>query len=211
MRHLINTYLQADSATPLGNLAELSLTDLIIKTGIHDTIAKKLNEKGKLSKNAIAEGIINNVRKTIIREHLRDPKFYDEMSKLLEDLIQQSRESVAEYEAFLRNAEALVRRVERQQPDSGVPATLAGKPAAVVLYNNLDAIAASSFRYPIDLEERAELALRIDRVVREQAPADWKGDETRERQVLNALFPILDRDREATKALFEIIKNQPGY
>jgi len=58
MRHLINTYLQADSATPLGNLAELSLTDLIIKTGIHDTIAKKLNEKGKLSKNAIAEGII---------------------------------------------------------------------------------------------------------------------------------------------------------
>jgi len=29
--------------------------------------------------------------------------------------------------------------------------------------------------------------------------------------VLNALFPILERDREATRALFEIIKNQPGY
>jgi type I restriction enzyme, R subunit len=29
--------------------------------------------------------------------------------------------------------------------------------------------------------------------------------------VLNALFPVLDRDREATTALFEIIKNQPGY
>jgi len=116
---------------------------------------------------------------------------------------------VAEYEAFLRNAEALVRRLERKQPDNGVPATLTGKPAAMVLYNNLDSIAASSFRYPIDLEERAELALRIDRVVREQAPADWR-DETRERQVLNALFPILDRDREATKAMFEIIKNQPG-
>ena len=211
MRHLINTYLQADSATPLGNLAELSLTDLIIKTGIHDTIAKKLNEKGKLSKNAVAEGIINNVRKTIIREHLSDPKFYDEMSKLLEDLIQQSRESVTEYEAFLRNAEALVRRLERKQPDSGVPATLMGRPAAMVLYNNLDSIAATSFRYPTDPEERADLALRIDSVVREKAPAEWKGDETRERQVLNALFPMLDRDREATKALFEIIKNQPGY
>ena len=35
--------------------------------------------------------------------------------------------------------------------------------------------------------------------------------ETRERQVLNVLFPMLDRDREATQALFEIIKNQPGY
>jgi len=47
-------------------LNSLSLTELIIETGIHDAIARKLNEKGKLSKNAIAEGIINNVRKTII-------------------------------------------------------------------------------------------------------------------------------------------------
>jgi type I restriction enzyme R subunit len=29
--------------------------------------------------------------------------------------------------------------------------------------------------------------------------------------VLNALFPILSRNRQATLAVFEIIKNQPGY
>ena len=29
--------------------------------------------------------------------------------------------------------------------------------------------------------------------------------------MLNALFPIFSRDREATTALFGIIKNQPGY
>jgi len=29
--------------------------------------------------------------------------------------------------------------------------------------------------------------------------------------VQNAIFPLLDRDREATQALFEIIKNRPGY
>src|SRR5690606_6832332 len=61
MRHLINTYIQADPAEDLGNLSSLSLTELIIETGIHDAIAKKLNQKGKLSRNAIAEGIINNV------------------------------------------------------------------------------------------------------------------------------------------------------
>ena len=64
-----------------------ALTELIIETGIHDAIARKLNDKGKLSKNAVAEGIINNVRKTIIRDQLTDPRFYDQMSKLLEDLI----------------------------------------------------------------------------------------------------------------------------
>ena len=84
MRHLINTYIQADPADLLGDLSELSLTELIIHTGIHDAIAKKLNEKGKLSRNAIAEGIINNVRKTIIRDQLTDPMFYAEMSKLLD-------------------------------------------------------------------------------------------------------------------------------
>src|ERR1019366_5254842 len=58
MRHLLNTYVQADPATDLGNLNSLSLTELIIETGIHDAIARRLNEKGKLSRNAIAEGII---------------------------------------------------------------------------------------------------------------------------------------------------------
>jgi len=29
--------------------------------------------------------------------------------------------------------------------------------------------------------------------------------------VLNALFTLLDRSREATRALFELVRNQPGY
>jgi len=211
MRHLINTYIQADAATGLGELGELSLTELIIKTGIHDAIAKKLNEKGHLSKNAIAEGIINNVRKTIIRDELTDPMFYEQMSVLLEDLIQQSREDTAAYEEFLQKAEALVKRLAAKQPNDGIPAPLHGMTEATVLYNNIGSIPATTFKYPTDDEARASLAMRIDLVVRESAPAGWRGDQTREAQVLNSLFPILDRDREATQALFEIIKNQPGY
>ncbi len=211
MRHLINTYIQADPAADLGELGEMSLTELIIETGIHDAIARKLNAKGKLSKNAIAEGIINNVRKTIIRDQLTDPRFYAQMSKLLDDLIKQSRADTAAYEAFLRNAEALVKRLAEKQPEAGVPAVLHGKHEATVIFNNLDAIPATEFRYPTAEEDRAALALRIDLAVREQAPAGWYGDQAREAQVLNALFPLLDRDRDATRALFEIIKNQQGY
>ena len=37
------------------------------------------------------------------------------------------------------------------------------------------------------------------------------GDEIREKQVLNALFPIMSRDRQATQAIFDIVKNQPAY
>ena len=61
------------------------------------------------------------------------------------------------------------------------------------------------------VQVRVDLALEIDRAMREHAPAGWKGDETREKQVLNALLPIMSRDRAATQAIFEIIKHQPGY
>jgi type I restriction enzyme R subunit len=211
MRHLLNTYVQADAAANLGDLGELSLIELIVQTGINDAIARKLNQQGKLPQRAIAEGIINNVRKTIIREQLTDPKFYEQMSKLLEDLIDQSRSDALAYEAFLRKAEELVRKLAAKQPQSAVPAVLHGNDEATVLYNNLDSIPATTFRYPTDDEHRASLALKLDLAVRERAPAGWKGDAPREVEVKNAIFPLLDRDREATQALFDIIKNQPGY
>ena len=210
MRHLINTYIQADPATDLGNLNTLSLTELIIETGIHDAIARKLNQKGKLSKNSVAEAIINNVRKTIIRDQLTDPKFYEEMSKLLDDLIQQSREDTKAYEKFLKDAESLVRRMAKKDA-GGHPHVLNGHPEAIVLFNNLASLPAKTFQCPADAEERAKLSLEIDLAMRERAPAGWKGDDTREKQVLNALFPLMAKDRTATQAIFEIIKNQRGY
>ncbi|MGH8085653.1 MAG: type I restriction endonuclease subunit R [Lysobacter sp.] len=218
MRHLINTYVQADPADTLGELGERSLTELIIETGIHDAIARKLNRQGKLSRDAIAEGIINNVRKTIIRDQLTDPRFYEQMSKLLDDLIQQSRADTAAYETFLKNAEALVRRLADKQGDQDVPAALHDRREAMVIYNNLPAILAIEHDGAAAASESASygdglvgLALTIDQTMRESAPAGWNGDPVKEAQVLNALFPLLSRHRAATRALFELIKNQPGY
>ena len=88
---------------------------------------------------------------------------------------------------------------------------LNGYPGAIVLFNNLADIPGDDFPVPSDEDGKAKLALEIDLAMREKAPAGWKGDDTREKQVLNALFPIMSRDRQATQAIFEIIKNQPGY
>ena len=219
MRHLLNTYVQADPTADMGNLHSLSLTELIVETGIHDAIARKLNEKGTLSRNAIAEGIINNVRRTIIRDQLTDPRFYAEMSKLLDDLIQQSRSDAAAYEEFLRKAEELVKRLAAKQPETDIPAVLHSNREAAIIFRNLPKIlAAGRDTAEVAAESQADyrsklvsLALEIDRVMHDQAPAGWKGDPAREAQVKNALFPLLDRNREATLALFELVKNQPGY
>ncbi|MFB9146125.1 type I restriction endonuclease subunit R [Halomonas alkalicola] len=218
MRHLINTYIQADPASKLGSVDNYSLVDLIVETGIHDAIARKLNQKGKLSKNGVAEGIINNVRKTIIRDQLTDPRFYEQLSKLLDDLIADWRSDTASYQQFLARAETLVKQMAQGQRGEALPPELDNRPEAQVIYHNLPDILAASRSVgevqepaPDADEQRLRLSLAIDRAMREQAPAGWRGDDARERQVLNALHPILDRNRQATKAVFELVKQQAGY
>jgi type I restriction enzyme R subunit len=215
MRHLINTYIQAEHVQVQGDLSGLTLTELIVATGINDAIAKKLNSKGRSSKNSIAEGIINNLRKTIIRDQLTDPKYYAEMSKLLEDLIAQSRNDASAYESFLKKAEQLAQKLVKKT-GGDYPHVLYGKTEAIVIYRNLPDILGDdspmiSEDNTLEKEERAELALRIDGAMRVNAPAGWRGDEPRENQVLDALFLIMSKNRKATITLFEIIKNLPGY
>lgn len=218
MRHLINTYIQADMPNDLGAVDSYSLVELIVETGVHDAIAKKLNAKGKLSKNAVAEGIVNNVRKTIIRDQLTDPRFYEKISKLLEDLILDWRKQTLNYQQFLQQAEALVKQMATGKGHAAPPDALADNREAQTLFNNMpDILALAPPTWEISdpnkrtTNDLVQITLEIDRAMREQAPAHWKGDTVKERQILNALHPILGKSPEATTALFELIKQQEGY
>ena len=112
-----------------------------------------------------------------------------------------------------------MKQLASKQSEAALPAALEGKREATVIYNNLPRILAAGSPEGDGLAESLadyearylSLALEIDRVMLEKAPAGWKGDQAREAQVLNALHPLLGRKREATLALFELVKNQPGY
>src|SRR5690606_35341353 len=150
------------------------LVELIIHTGIHDAIAQKLNEKGKLSQNAVAEGIINNVRKTIIRDQLTDPRFYEQISKLLDDLISDWRNETASYQEFLQRMEALVKTLDKGYSEDEVPTELIGKREALILYKNLPALISDeenvnkvAYQKGGYIDPLVSLALRIDAAMRE--------------------------------------------
>ena len=138
---------------------------------------------------------------------------------LLDDLITQSRADTAAYEEFLRKAEALAKRLASKGAHDDVPAALHGRAEATVIYRNLPAILAHRDEGAAMVAEAGPayettlvtLALEIDRTMRERAPAGWQGDQAREAQVLNALFPLLERNRAATQALFDLLKHLPGY
>ena len=47
--------------------------------------------------------------------------------------------------------------------------------------------------------------------MREKTPAGWKGDQAKESVVKTFLYGLMKKDRQATLALFDLVKNQPGY
>ena len=218
MRHLIDTYIQADEPRKISPFDEMSLLELIVKTGIAEAIAQQL---GTLqgNKNAIAETIENNVRSTIIKEHLHDPAYYEKMSALLDEIIAARKAKAIEYEDYLRRIAALARQVEAGQADD-TPEALKKSPALRALYNNLKQHAARPEGLAGVAEERAEyivrddpvlhLALQIDATVKRVRPDDWRGVEPRERVIKRALFGIL-QDVAEVERLFLIIKAQKEY
>src|ERR1035438_6611749 len=86
MRHLIDTYIEADEPRKISPFDYMPLLELIVNTGIADAI-NRMPDGIKSNRGAIAETIENNVRSKIIKEHLNDPAFYDRMSVLLDAII----------------------------------------------------------------------------------------------------------------------------
>lgn len=211
MRHLLNTYIEADPAQTLGTLSDGSFTQAVKELGMHQAISSSMNEKDVLSTNSVAEGIIHNIRQRIFRNHLENPRFYEKMSQLLEDLIGKNRQSSEDYKEFLKIAEKLMLQVMAGEFIDNAPEILSENHEAIVIFDNLSNIPTTTFRCPDDQIEIANLSLKIDKAVRDTAQSHWRGDVGKERAIKNAIYPILNFDGEATIAMFNIIKNQRGY
>ena len=193
MRHLIDTYIEAEEPRKISPFDDLSLLDLIVKTGIADAIATRLsNFKG--NKDAVAETIENNVRSKIIKEHLNDPAYYEKKSELLDEIIAARKAKAIQYEEYLNHIAELAKRVEAGQA-SETPETL-NTPGKRALFNNLN--------------QNEELALSIDETVKKVRPDDWRGVQPKERVVKAALYEVL-QDAAEVERIFLIIKAQKEY
>jgi type I restriction enzyme R subunit len=193
MRHLIDTYIEADAPRPISEFEQLPLIDLIIKTGIQETI-NHLPPGIRNNRRNIAETIENNVRRVIVQEQLNDPAYYAQMSALLDDLIQTRKREAIAYEELLKRYAELAQKVRQGKADD-TPSEL-DTPGKLALYNNL--------------EQNLALALNIDATVKQVRLDDWRGNKSRENTIKKALFDLLNNGNEVER-IFVIIKNQPEY
>ncbi|WP_313218169.1 HsdR family type I site-specific deoxyribonuclease, partial [Stenotrophomonas sp.] len=217
MRHLIDTYIEADEPRQISPFEGVGLLDLIVKTGIADAIAAKLGEL-KGSRDAIAETIENNVRSKIVREHLNDPAFYERMSALLDSIIKQRKEKADEYEQYLQRIAHLVQQVEAGRAENApIELTTPGRRA---LYNNLQPwLAAQPEKHSAESTSSSgaesanpalTLALRIDQTVKAVRPDGWRGNPAKENTIKAALFVLL-QDTDQVERIFLIVKAQGEY
>jgi type I restriction enzyme, R subunit len=194
MRHLIDTYIQAEAPRVISDFGELGLLDLIVKSGIGDAVAA-LPPGIKGNKDAVAETIANNVRSKIIKEHLNDPAFYDRMSALLKEILADLKAKRIDYEEFLKRIGDLAKQVQGgTAPDTPSALNTPGKRA---LYNNLN--------------KDEALALKIDDAVRRVRPDSFRGNQAKENVIKRALLRLLGNDRDEVERIFLIIKAQPEY
>jgi len=215
MRHLIDTYIEADEPRKISPFDNMGLLELIVKTGIADAIATQLGSM-KGNRSAIAETIENNVRSKIIKEHLNDPAYYETMSALLDEIIADRKSKAIAYEEYLKRIAALAKKVEAGVAED-TPAQL-NTPGRRALFNNLKKPAASatlaSEGYApfgqASSKDPLALAILIDEAVKEVRPDSWRGIQARENTIKAELMKHL-QDIVEVERLFLIIKQQSEY
>jgi type I restriction enzyme R subunit len=218
MRHLIDTYIEADEPRKISPFDDMGLLELIVKSGIANAITSQLGGL-KGNRNAIAETIENNVRRKIIKEHLNDPAYYEKMSTLLDEIITARKAKAIDYEEYLKRIADLARSVEAGLAED-TPEQLKSSPARRALYNNLkrnggapartDRVAETPGENAISGDPALELALNIDAAVKRVRPDGWRGVQAREQVIKAALYKILQDEAEVER-IFLIIKAQGEY
>ncbi len=215
MRHLIDTYIAAGESRRISPFDEMPLLEIIVKSGMAEAI-KNLPGGIRGDKDALAETIVNNVRRKIIKEHLNDPAYYDRMSKLLDEILADMKAKRIAYEEYLKRLATLAKQVQVGHADTLPPRI--STPGIRAIFNNLrvptgmdpGAVARDGV-VNHDTDPRVEIAVAIDEAIRRARPDDWRGNQARENEIKRAILPLLGDDPREVERLFPIIKQQREY
>ncbi|WP_429234435.1 type I restriction endonuclease subunit R [Aeromonas salmonicida] len=196
MRQMLDLYIDADPSETLMDFEELGLLELIIERGAEGL--EGAPEGLRKDPEAMAEAIENNVRRTIVDENPVNPKYYEKMSVLLDELIELRRSQAISYQEYLEKVRELAMKVKR--PASGGAETY---PASVdtsakrALYDNLGC--------------DEVLVTKIDTAVRYTKKADWLGDRFKEREVAFAIAEEIKEYDVTVADVMTLVKAQPEY
>lgn len=193
MRHLIDTYIRAEDSEVISAFDDMSLVELIVERGADAIDALPEGIKG--NQDASSETIENNVRKLIIDETPVNPKYYEQMSDLLDALVEQRKADAISYAEYLAKIVDLAKKVQSPEGSGTYPATI-NSAAKRALFDNLGKVEA--------------LAVAVDDDIRRTKKADWRGNMFKEREVRRAIARHIS-DPALVEMIFDLAHKQHEY
>lgn len=192
MRFLLDTYIQAEEAVKISPFDNISLLDLISID--LDNAIESLPPGIKKNKEAVAETIENNVRSKLIEERLLDPKYFEKMSALLLELIQERKRGAIEYQDYLRKLAELARDVNAGKA-TDIPRSLNTK-GKVAIYHVL---------------EDEQQALACDEAIRYEKQDGFRENIAKQNKLKKAIYEVV-KDLNKTEKIYEVISaNKEEY
>ena len=217
MRHLLDTYIRAEDSEQVSTFDDMTLVQLIVRDG--EDAVDVLPETMREDEQAVSSTIENNVRRLIIDETPVNPKYYEKMSRLLDDLIHQRKQEALEYKEYLAQIVELAQKVNNPASDTSesYPSTI-NTSALRSLYDNLVGVqglkvAQQTPDFPFESTEDVTeaKALSLDKTIRTAKMDDWRGNTLKERKIRNAIRSELNGNDTLVETIFEIAKNQKEY
>ncbi len=163
MRRILDAYIKATDSKTLIKIEDQGLCEVLAQMDIND-FHKEFSQVFK-KESSMAESIANNTRKRIIEKEASDPKYYEKLSSLLNDLINQFREKKLTYLEYLQQIHNLAKQVIHKE-DKNYPKKI-NTNALKTLYDNLD--------------QNEALALEIDACIRDNKKDGWVGHNQKEK------------------------------
>jgi len=192
MRHLIDTYIHAKESRKISSFDDMTIVELLVHRG-QDAV-DDLPEEIADSEESVAETIENNIRRKIIDESPVNPKYYKNMSKLLDELVKQRKQEALAYEEYLRKVVELAKKVHNPANSLSYP-TAINTNAKRALYDNLN--------------ENTEVVTVLDKELRATKKDGWRGNKIKEREVTWVIKKHVPD--EQVDEILELIKNQVEY
>lgn len=188
MRHLIDNYIQASESKIISPFEDISILDLM-ESDIFIAI-DKLPEGIRSNPEAIAETVENAISSKIVEKHLLDPKYFEKMSHLLYELIEQRKKGVLQYKEYLSKAAELIKKVKSGKSDD-TPSSI--KTIGMrAIYNYLD--------------NNEDLTIACELAIQNSKKEGFRENIQKQNEIKEAIYEVI-KDEIKTEEIYHLVED----
>ncbi|WP_353166368.1 type I restriction endonuclease subunit R [Empedobacter brevis] len=188
MRHLIDNYIQASESKVISPFEDISLLDLM-ESDIFTAI-DKLPEGIRSNPEAIAETVENAISSKIVEKHLLDPKYFEKMSQLLFELIEQRKKGALQYKEYLAKAAELIKKVKSGKSDD-TPSTIITIGMRAI-YNYLD--------------NNEDLTIACEIAIQNSKKEGFRENIQKQNEIKEAIYEVI-KDEIKTEEIYQLVED----